>query len=385
MTAHTVDENEKACIEADMERLNQSTLKELQNAMKDVPPAGDLWPVVRKVNADYRSQRRKLVEALEYGNDSEDQASPDSQPTQRVENKLQHAVPREGDIVVFWPLEPEVESLLCDNSLGSGNGGKASISRSKVSRALKRGELLYQYFNRAVVRLTSSIVVKINKSKDITELSNLYHIRSTSQTIPVPGPLGMFSIAHFCYHFTTYLPGIPLDRIWGNLTSSQKEEVRKRLDHLFTELRNLPLPSKYLGVGSPPICKHHRRWTEISSSPIVDEKQFNDFLLRRSHSSPNYIDYLTTSLPTDHRIVMTHGDLHPRNLLVHQEGDSLDIAGVVDWEFGGGYPEYWEYVQALKSSFITEGDDWLSFLPEKSIGKYFDAFARDSVVGKMVS
>src|SRR5450432_3439029 len=113
----------------------------------------------------------------------------------------------------------------------------------------------------------------------MTELANLHHIRAASQTIPVPAPLGMLSVAHFCYVFTTFIRGIPHDRIWGNLHTHQKEHVREQLNHIFMELRTLPLPSKegYLRGGIPPLCKDSRRWTKQSSSSIISETQFNDF------------------------------------------------------------------------------------------------------------
>lgn len=121
-----------------------------------------------------------------------------------------------------------------------------SISRSVLSRLLNYGDLLYQYFGRAVVRIAPDIAVKINRSKDVTELSNLQHtVRATAAsqtTIPVPSPLGMLSVAHFCYIFTSFVPGIPLDRIWGNLTSHQKGHVRDQLNRISSELRSLPPP-----------------------------------------------------------------------------------------------------------------------------------------------
>lgn len=287
-------------------------------------------------------------------------------------------------------MTPNLARLLCDPSSSSSQGTEKireiDISRSALSSILEQGDILYQYFSRVVVRVTPDIVVKINKSKDVTELANLHHIHSTSQTIPVPAPLGMIAIAHFCYHFTSFLPGTPLDRIWGALTTWQKEDVREQLNRFFVELRALPLPSTegYLGAGNPPICKDHRRWTKTSTSPILNEKQFNAFLLSEPRSSQSLIKYLNASLPSDHRIVMTHSDLHPRNILVDAE-HPVRVVGIVDWESGGGYPEYWEYVQALKSSFTTKDDDWHVFLPEGGIGKYFDEFARDDVIGRMAT
>ena len=52
---------------------------------------------------------------------------------------------------------------------------------------------------------------------------------------------------------------------------------------------------------------------------------------------------------TGHKIVFTHGDLAPRNIMISKD---FVITGIIDWEYGGWYPEYWEYVKA-KVSFTV--------------------------------
>lgn len=230
------------------------------------------------------------------------------------------------------------------------------------------------------------MVVKIGRSDDVTEVMNLHHIRKASHTIPVPEPLGMLSIARNSYIFTTFVPGVPLDRIWASLACPQKATIRRQLNAIFAELRTLPIPSKdgYLGGRDPPFCHDTRRWIRKSPSPIINETQFNDFLMSEAHTSPSYVKFVRACLRDDHRIVMTHGDLHPRNLLMNNEQEVI-ITGVIDWETGGGYPEYWEYVKALHTAFVGDEYDWHLFLPEAGIGKFIDEYARDSIAGRMVS
>jgi thiamine kinase-like enzyme len=40
--------------------------------------------------------------------------------------------------------------------------------------------------------------------------------------------------------------------------------------------------------------------------------------------------------------VFTHCDLNPTNILVRED----KIVGIIDWEFAGWYPSYWEYTSA---------------------------------------
>jgi aminoglycoside phosphotransferase (APT) family kinase protein len=83
-----------------------------------------------------------------------------------------------------------------------------------------------------------------------------------------------------------------------------------------------------------------------------DEEMFNQFLLSSLFkSTPEAIrQALSLHLRTDHRIVLTHGDLTPRNIIVQD----CKIAGLIDWEDAGWYPEYWEYVKFFQRP--SEGD-----------------------------
>jgi len=44
-----------------------------------------------------------------------------------------------------------------------------------------------------------------------------------------------------------------------------------------------------------------------------------------------------------HKIVLTHGDLAARNILVRD----ARVVAIVDWEMAGFYPEYWGYIKTL--------------------------------------
>lgn len=64
----------------------------------------------------------------------------------------------------------------------------------------------------------------------------------------------------------------------------------------------------------------------------------------------------------------------------------IKITGLVDWEYSGWYPEYWEYVKALNSIGTDEHEfsDWWKFLPTASIGQCSEEWAIDCTVGMTV-
>lgn len=58
----------------------------------------------------------------------------------------------------------------------------------------------------------------------------------------------------------------------------------------------------------------------------------------------------------NHDVVFTHADVNPRNILIdlyNLPGRTRDsrVSGIVDWEFAGFYPEYWEYTKSLFEGF----------------------------------
>lgn len=170
---------------------------------------------------------------------------------------------------------------------------------------------------------------------------------------------------------------------WSSLSHAQKCSVREQLSSVMTELRALPLPSRFLGCGSPSVCVDCRRHKRQSEPNIESEAEFNEFLLSkpRPRISQTHLSFLRDKcLRRDHRIVLTHGDLAPRNILVDDSTNGLEIVGIADWECGGAYPEYWEYIKALNTVSSIDEDDWGAFLPEVAIGRHDDEWAKNLVV-----
>ena len=58
-----------------------------------------------------------------------------------------------------------------------------------------------------------------------------------------------------------------------------------------------------------------------------------------------------TQLAKEFLIIFTHGGIVVRNILVHDGS----IVAVLDWEYAGWYPAYWDYVFALQ---CLDNIDW---------------------------
>lgn len=64
--------------------------------------------------------------------------------------------------------------------------------------------------------------------------------------------------------------------------------------------------------------------------------------------------------------VFTHGDLNPFNIMVHGNR----VASIIDWEFSGWYPFYWEYTSAWYGNRIRKA--W-----QDSLAKFLDPYPEE--------
>jgi hypothetical protein len=65
--------------------------------------------------------------------------------------------------------------------------------------------------------------------------------------------------------------------------------------------------------------------------------------------------------PSPANPVFTHGDVRPANVMVDiTEGGKYIVAGIIDWENSGFYPEYFKSVKIL---YLFTKTDWWGYLP----------------------
>lgn len=142
-----------------------------------------------------------------------------------------------------------------------------------------------------------------------------------------------------------YIEGDRLDKVWNGLPEEQKLGIADQLKGILSELRSLK--GQYIGSLHRRKAIDGRRF-DFEGGPFDSEIEFNDFLLSDTLSSTPKIlrDIALRSLRTDHELVFTHGDFAPRNIIVK----CGRVVGLLDWEYSGWYPEYWEFVKTFNAS-----------------------------------
>jgi len=159
----------------------------------------------------------------------------------------------------------------------------------------------------------------------------------------------------------TYIPATTLEKVWPVLDHAQKASVRGQLDGILANLRSLRRPEGMpLGGVAGEGCKDLRRHVRQSTEPIMDTEGFEKFLFSNPRfGSEIFIKFLRQFSPScSSRCVFTHGDLRPDNIAAElTEDGQCRITGLLDWECGGFYPEYYESVKCTNCLALDEDSD----------------------------
>jgi len=168
-------------------------------------------------------------------------------------------------------------------------------------------------------------------------------------TLPVPYVLGSFFFGRSHYLVMQRMPGTCLDLLWATYDQEQKRSVCCQLEKWMNELRTLRSPyGRQVSSAVGGVVRDARLRFMEEVGPFVDELHMNCQLgypggrPLRDGEPPSLGLAFQRAMQGEHRIVFTHGDLAPRNILVE---DGV-VTAIVDWESSGWFPEHWEYIKA---------------------------------------
>lgn len=154
-----------------------------------------------------------------------------------------------------------------------------------------------------------------------------------------------------------YIEGTRLDTVWGTYTTEQKISICRQLRNILTTMRAIPHDTGLIGSCSGGLAHDCRLYTHYSGGPFTDEATFNSsfYFDLVATASEGIRNALYKQLRNDHRIVFSHGDIAQHNIMV-KDGQ---ITGLFDWECGGWYPEYWDYIKFFDG--LCKHRDWRDY------------------------
>ena len=156
-----------------------------------------------------------------------------------------------------------------------------------------------------------------------------------------------------------FIEGDSLEEAWQSMDSEQKHSIAEQLGQIITTMRKVPSNGCKIGSfdGTARDC---RQFSDYFGGPFEDVCDFNEFTLDFLRGTPlairkTLVEAFERSSQSRTRVVLSHGDLVPRNIIV-KEGR---VQALLDWEYAGWYPEYWEYVKFFDRP--TDCKDWKDY------------------------
>lgn len=214
------------------------------------------------------------------------------------------------------------------------------------------GEIIYHFGDRYAVRHGDTITKittfehGLGSNNVPNEIVALRFVKAYT-TIPVPEVIS----SDWDRVTLEYIEGQTLQQAWPVLTPSQRSDIMTQLSGYIAQMR--ALSGLYIGRLDGQSAVVPSVMTRLGG-PFRTMSDFHDWLAnptRRQIAQSVYWHQITTQLGADYPIVFTHGDIAARNIMI-RDGR---IVAILDWEFAGWYPEYWEYVFAMRG---LDNVDW---------------------------
>ena len=204
------------------------------------------------------------------------------------------------------------------------------------------------------VPISKHMIVKTGFSVHLMEAATMQYV-ARHTTIPVPKVYSSFLRKNQAYIIMERIRGDDLATIWKTLSKESLENIFSQLKTMIQELRSLK-PSPNLGVGSCIGGSLYDSRLPNGTPRFGPFKTIQDFhgWLRDdikatqigSHVTGQDVDDIKAMIARQEgewaNPTFTHCDLNPSNILIRGH----EIVGILDWEFSGWYPSYWEYTSA---------------------------------------
>ncbi|KAF7332751.1 hypothetical protein MKEN_00158600 [Mycena kentingensis (nom. inval.)] len=173
------------------------------------------------------------------------------------------------------------------------------------------------------------------------------------------------------------VPGRQLSTLWPAMSDAEKEGVVEQLTDYIRQLRAIDIPNLHVPGPMdremlPRVIDSEYIFGSIGGcrGPFASYDDLAAFFeQRRGILRDSTLPHIDKSYP----LVVTHEDLHPRNLVLDETGKLW----VVDWGSAGVYPEWWEALAMEQAALYGEvakvwaDPSWKAIIP-RVCGEYPD-------------
>lgn len=243
--------------------------------------------------------------------------------------------------------------------------------------ALRTTARFYRY-DGPCIPISKRLIVKSGPFVHLTEAATMSFVASRT-SIPVPRVHCSFVHGNQAYIVMERIQGDSFPKAWKTLSKADVESIFVQLRRMLRELRELTPPP---GTGVESCVGGSLRDSRIPRSrprlgPFGTIQEFHlwlrDGLNPEEHpdrkNDQDWKDIKAMVAKQDGpwpAPVFTHGDLNPFNIMVR----GGKVVSIIDWEFAGWYPFYWEYTSAWYGNLTRQS--WQS-----TITKFLDPYPEE--------
>ncbi|KAL5522304.1 hypothetical protein ACEPAF_2161 [Sanghuangporus sanghuang] len=263
---------------------------------------------------------------------------------------------------------PQKQLILSTSLLNDEEIEKLADSSQKIDRGtyydFETGELNCG----KVSKIAPDVVVKRSPSTGIRECLSAGLVRQYT-AVPVPMHERVFHGWISNYLVQEYIPGRVLLDVWAQLGWWMRLRVVVTLRFYIRELRCLSsragppsFPGPPSNDGTPQRC-NGRLFTKDGSGPFGSYREMSRWYQNRLLVMQQFRKEGLDSAPFDDNapLVFTHMDLHPRNIILGDDGQLW----IIDWTVAGWYPSWFEAASMI--SFVEHRSDipssWIAWIP----------------------
>lgn len=226
-----------------------------------------------------------------------------------------------------------------------------------------------------VRQISPNLVVKTGPWVHLTEAASMNFV-SKNTSVPVPQIYCSFIHKHRAYIVMKRIQGDELALAWPILSEAERAGIIAQLHDMMRELRSLTPSDEHIkSCTGGSLYDSRIPHARSRFGPFQSAQEFHCWL-RQDFSLGNYMDckahddydsleamIIKQDGPWPSP-VYTHGDLNPSNILVRKS----KVVGIIDWEFSGWYPPYWEFTTTWYGNRMRKWwQDLLDrFLPKSS-------------------
>ncbi|KAF9062652.1 kinase-like domain-containing protein [Rhodocollybia butyracea] len=225
----------------------------------------------------------------------------------------------------------------------------------RVKTAISRGTRISNvYYGVDVVDIGDGYIVKFGTSVTARE-AEATELVATHTSIPVARIHATLydEVTSITYIVQDRIHGERLDKLLPTLDAEKLQVIEKELQFIFSQLSSLDTHGSMGMVGKPTyfLDFHPFAPDDLGSWRATTALGFVTWIIDATNISTD----VTVFKPIDSDIfdnekphIFSHGDLVPENILVHDG----HISGIIDWEYAGWYPYFWNAYIALRRPFV---------------------------------